>query len=183
MNVGAEKLYMPFGLLSGGEQTKLLLAALFLTEKGFPLLDEPTNHLDAAARKTVSDYLNHKSGYIVVSHDRAFLDGCIDHVLSVNKADIEVQSGNFSAWLNNFERQQAFEVAQSERLKKDIRRLKETAKRTAEWSAKTEAEKHGKNSAGLKPDKGYIGHKAAKMMKRAKTAEARTQQADRKSVV
>lgn len=177
LNVGAEKLYMPFGLLSGGEQTKLLLAALFLTEKGFPLLDEPTNHLDAAARKTVSDYLNRKSGYIVVSHDRAFLDGCIDHVLSVNKADIEVQSGNFSAWLNNFERQQAFEVAQSERLKKDIRRLKETAKRTTEWSAKTEAEKHGKNSAGLKPDKGYIGHKAAKMMKRAKTAEARTQQA------
>ena len=72
LNVGAEKLYMPFGLLSGGEQTKLLLAALFLTEKGFPLLDEPTNHLDAAARKTVSDYLNRKSGYIVVSHDRAF---------------------------------------------------------------------------------------------------------------
>lgn len=177
LNVNAEKLYLPFSALSGGEQTKLLLAGLFLNENGFPLIDEPTNHLDAEARKTVSEYLGRKKGYIVVSHDRKFLDGCIDHVLSINKADIEVQSGNFSSWLSGFEQKQAAEAAQNERLKRDIERLTETARRTADWSDKAESAKYGKNSAGLRPDKGYVSHKAAKVMKRAKIAETRTQQA------
>ncbi|MCX4314615.1 MAG: Lsa family ABC-F type ribosomal protection protein, partial [Clostridia bacterium] len=65
--------------------------------------------------------------------------------------------------------------AQNERLKKDIARLGEAAKRAAAWSDKTERTKYGKNDSGLKSDRGYVGHKSAKMMKRAKSAEARAQ--------
>jgi lincosamide and streptogramin A transport system ATP-binding/permease protein len=75
----------PFGTLSHGEQTKALLASLFINENRFLLIDEPTNHLDADGRKAVSAYLNRKRGFIVVSHDRAFLDGCVDHILSINR--------------------------------------------------------------------------------------------------
>ena len=102
----------PFGTLSHGEQTKLLLALLFLHENGFPLIDEPTNHLDAHGRAVVSRYLSGKRGFILVSHDRAFLDGCVDHILSINKASIDIQKGNFSSWWENKRRQDAFELAE-----------------------------------------------------------------------
>ena len=163
-------LYRPFRTLSNGEQTKVLIAALFLNEGHFLLIDEPTNHLDAKARKSVAAYLKKKKGFILVSHDRRFLDDCVDYILSINRANIEVQRGNFSSWMSNFERQQEFELAQNERLQKDIRRLQQSAKRAAVWSERVEASKIGA------ADKGYVGHKAAKMMKRSKSIEARQQQ-------
>lgn len=175
LDTGADILYRPFGTLSNGEQTKVLLSALFLSDGKFPLIDEPTNHLDARARETVSAYLKRKRGFILVSHDRNFLDGCVDHILSINRTDIEVQSGNFSSFSENFARRQSFESRQNERLQKDIRRLKEAAGQTAEWAERTEASKNGTRNSGLRPDRGYIGHKSAKMMKRAKTVEGRFQ--------
>ena len=97
LDVSEDILYRSFETLSNGERTKALLAALFLKENSFLLIDEPTNHLDAEARKAVCSYLNRKKGFILVSHDRAFLDGCIDHILSINRTDIETQKGNFSS--------------------------------------------------------------------------------------
>lgn len=177
LEVNAEVLYRSFETLSNGEQTKVLLAALFCSEGHFLLIDEPTNHLDVKAREIVSAYLKKKKGFILVSHDRHFLDGCVDHILSLNRANIEVQSGNFSSWMVNFERQQEFELTQNERLEKDIHRLQQAAKRTSVWSDKVEASKYGIQSSGLKADRGFVGHKSAKMMKRSKAIEARQQQA------
>ena len=171
LDVEMEVLWRTFETLSNGEQTKILLAALFLSEGNFLLIDEPTNHLDTAAREKVSEYLNKKKGFILVSHDRRFLDGCVDHILSINRADIEVQSGNFSSWMENFERRQESELLQNERLKKDISRLQKSAERSAGWSDHVEASKIGA------ADKGYVGHKSAKMMKRSKMIEKRKQQA------
>lgn len=171
LEVGEDVLWRPFETLSNGEQTKVLLAALFLNEGHFLLIDEPTNHLDVHGRQTVSEYLKKKKGFLLVSHDRYFLDGCVDHILSLNRSNIEVQSGTFSSFLENFERQQKMEEAQNESLKKDIRRLKQAARRTQGWSDRIEASKIGA------ADKGYVGHKSAKMMKRAKSLEARQQKA------
>lgn len=177
LNVDAEVMYRPFKTLSNGEQTKVLLAALFLTEGQFLLIDEPTNHLDTDARKMVSDYLRKKKGFILISHDRIFLDGCVDHILSINRANIEVQSGNYSSWKLNFDRQQEHEEATNQRLQKDIGRLKQSSKRSAGWSNQVEASKNGTTNSGSKLDKGFVGHKAAKMMKRAKNLESRQQKA------
>ena len=171
LDMDAEVLYRPFNTLSGGEQTKALLCALFLDEGRFLLIDEPTNHLDMKAREKMASYLKRKKGFILVSHDRTLLDGCTDHTLSLNKTDIEVQSGNFSSFMENFQRQQDFEKSRSEKLEKDIVRLKKTAKQKASWSDKVEASKIGA------ADKGFVGHRAAKMMKRSKAIEARQQQA------
>ncbi|MED0958198.1 Lsa family ABC-F type ribosomal protection protein [Bacillus paramycoides] len=177
LNVDAEVMYRPFKTLSNGEQTKVLLAALFLNEGQFLLIDEPTNHLDTDARKMVSDYLRKKKGFILISHDRIFLDGCVDHILSINRSNIEVQSGNYSSWKLNFDRQQEHEEATNERLQKDIGRLKQSSKRSAGWSHDVEASKNGTRNSGSKLDKGFVGHKAAKMMKRAKNLESRQQKA------
>lgn len=173
LDTDCDVLWRPFETLSNGEQTKVLLAALFLNEGHFLLIDEPTNHLDAKARSLVSAYLKKKKGFILVSHDRAFLDGCVDHILSINRTDIEIQSGNFSSWMADFERRQNSEAAQNERLQKDIERLRKSAKRTSSWSDKIEESKFG----GGPVDRGFICHKSAKMMKRSKAIEARQQQA------
>lgn len=165
----------PFTSLSAGEQTKVLLAALFCGDHPFLLIDEPTNHLDAGARAAVGQYLRRKKGFILVSHDRELLDMCIDHILSINKTDITIQKGNFSSWLENKQRQDQYEQAENDRLRKDVRRLETAARRTADWSDQVEKTKKGSRNAGLRPDRGYIGHKAAKMMKRAQTIDARKQ--------
>lgn len=173
LEVRDDVLYRPFSTLSHGEQTKVLLAALFLNNEHFLLIDEPTNHLDANARKTVSAYLKRKRHFILVSHDRCFLDDCVDHILSINRSNIDIQSGNFSTWLSNFKRQQEFELAQNAKLKKSIDSLHKAAQRTALWSDRLEKSKFGNGPV----DRGYIGHKSAKMMKRAKSIEVRQQHA------
>ena len=169
LKTNCDLLDRPFHTLSKGEQTKVLLATLFLKENHFLLIDEPTNHLDMNGRKVVSQYLNTKKGFVLVSHDREFLDACVDHILSINKSNIEIQSGNFSSWWINKQRQDNFELAENERLKKDIKRLKESAREKAIWSDKVEATKIGFGAC----DRGNIGHKAAKMMKRSKSIEKR----------
>ena len=173
LGVEEEALSRPFGTLSNGEQTKVLLAILFLKQNNFPLIDEPTNHLDYEARKAVSAYLKSKKGFILVSHDRTFLDGCIDHILSINKTNIEVQKGNFSTWYANKQLQDQFEQAENEKLKSEIKRLSQASKQTSNWSVQLEKTKKGTRSSGLRPDRGYIGHKSAKMMKRSKVLEDR----------
>ena len=169
LQLSEDVLYRPYSTLSNGEQTKLQLAVLFLKENNFLLIDEPTNHLDIRGREIVSRYLRGKKGFILVSHDRAFLDGCVDHILSINKTNIEVQRGNFSSWWENKNRQDAFEQAENEKLKKEIRRLEETAREKAQWSDRVEATKIGTHTF----DRGYVGHKAEKMMTRSKAIEKR----------
>ena len=169
LQLSEDVLYRPYSTLSNGEQTKLQLAVLFLKENNFLLIDEPTNHLDIRGREIVSRYLSGKKGFILVSHDRAFLDGCVDHILSINKCSIEVQRGNFSSWWENKSRQDAFEQAENEKLKKEIRRLEETAREKAQWSDRVEATKIGTHTF----DRGYVGHKAEKMMTRSKAIEKR----------
>lgn len=164
-----ELLYRPYNTLSGGEQTKLQLAVLFSRENQFLLIDEPTNHLDARGRGQLSAYLSRKQGFLLVSHDRAFLDGCIDHILAINKTDLELQRGNFSTWWENKQRQDAFHQAENRKLQKEISRLEAAARQKEGWSDRVEASKFGTHPA----DRGYIGHKSAKMMARAKAIEGR----------
>lgn len=170
-------IYQTFNTLSNGEQTKVLLATLFSKENNFLLIDEPTNHLDYSSRKCVREFLNKQHGFILVSHDRNFIDSCVDHVISINKKNIEIQKGNFSSWWANKQNQDNFEITQNEKIKKDITRLNESAKQAKVWSDKVEKTKNGVRVAGVKPDKGAVGHKAAKMAKRSKVIENRINKA------
>ena len=176
LGVEQDVLYRPFYTMSNGEQTKILLASLFLHDGAFLLIDEPTNHLDIEARGTLAQYLKSKKGFILVSHDRAFLDEVIDHVLSINRADITVMRGNFTTWQQEKDREDQFELQQNEKLKKDVKRLEAAARRSAEWSNHAEDRK-----IGFKPERtekaldrrAYEGEKSRKMMKRAKSIESR----------
>ena len=171
-------LYRPFDTLSKGEQTKALLCALFAREDVYPLIDEPTNHLDAHGRELVADYLRQKDGFLLVSHDRAFLNRCIDHVFSLNKSDAWVMQGNYDTWQKRLDDHNAYELERNAILKKDISRLEESARRTAQWSEHVEKGKfHVAPSEVAAVDRGYVGARAAGMMKRSQNTLKRRERA------
>ena len=131
LNTDIEILYRNFNLLSGGEQVKILLISLFLKGNNFLLIDEPTNHLDTETRNNIVSYLEKKKGFILVSHDRNFLDKVVNHIIAINNTNIEIQQGNFSSWKENKDRQDNFETIQNEKLQKDINRLEIASKNSA----------------------------------------------------
>lgn len=177
LSVDAEVLYRPFGTLSHGERTKVMLAVLFSGENDFLLIDEPTNHLDQESREVVKSYLSQKKGFILVSHDRELLDACIDHVLVLNRQTIEVQSGNFSSWWENKTRKDAFSQAENEKHKREISKLKIASERTKQWADKSERSKIGfdpvKEHDRSISTRSYIGSKTKKMQSRVKQMEER----------
>ncbi|PCS00883.1 ribosomal protection-like ABC-F family protein [Lactococcus fujiensis] len=179
LELDLEVLWRPFSQLSGGEQTKCLLACLFLNSDAFPLIDEPTNHLDRRSRQTVANYLKNKKGYILVSHDRAFLDAVIDHVLAIERRQITLYQGNYSIYEQQKKLKDESELAQNVRLKKDITRLKASARDKSDWSKSREGDIHGnpklKNSGGIGHD-GTITARAARLMKKSKSIERRMNQ-------
>lgn len=180
LGISGEALQRPFKELSGGEQIKLLLAASFLKKHHFMLIDEPTDHLDAEGRDVVANWLAGKSGFIVISHDRAFVDKAVNHVLVINKSGIELQKGNYSSWRENRTRQDEFEKSQNLKIEKEVSRLQKAARRTALWSDTVEKSKlntanAASNKGAAMIDKGYIGARAASMMKQSKSIENRQQ--------
>ena len=178
MKVDEDVLWRPFDTLSQGEQTKALLSALFSREDAYPLIDEPTNHLDLHGRELVADYLRRKDGFLLVSHDRAFLNRCVDHVLSLGRAETWVMQGNYDTWEARYNQQTEYEQARNEVLRRDIHRLEDSARRAAEWSAKAEKDKfHIPESVAAVTDRGYIGAKAAAMMKRSQNTLRRREKA------
>ena len=177
LGTDAEILYRPFQMLSPGERTRLMLALLFSGENDFLLIDEPTNHLDQDSRDAVRQYLAGKKGFILVSHDRDLLDACIDHVLVLNRKTITVQSGNFSAWQENKQRSDQFAEAENEKHRREIRKLKQAAKRTADWADKSERTKIGfdpvKEHDRSISTRSFIGAKTKKMQSRVRQIEKR----------
>lgn len=167
MGIDPQTLRRPFSTFSPGEQTRLKVAALFLRPGRFLLMDEPTNHLDEEGRRQMADYLNSKTGYLVVSHDRDFLERVCDHILALEKQGARVVAGNYSVYRENKRLQDEYERARQAKLTEEISRLRQTAREKADWSDRVEATKIGFGPC----DRGYIGAKAAKMMKRSKAIE------------
>ena len=179
LGLGEDTLHRKFSTLSMGERTKLMLAAMFLEDERerFMLIDEPTNHLDAEGRALAARYLASKRGFILVSHDRAFLDACTDHTMAINRADITVTNGNFSVWYENKLLRDEFERAENEKLRGEIKRLTATAAEKAAWSDSAERRKIGFDPTKTEKSisrRSYEGAKSKKMMSRAKAIEKRT---------
>ena len=177
LGIDIEILYRPFSTLSLGERTKVMLAVLFSGENDFLLIDEPTNHLDKDAREIIKKYLSSKKGFILVSHDRDFLDACIDHVLVLKRVGIEVQTGNFSSWWENKERADMNAKSENEKHLKEIHKLRKSADRSKRWAEKNEGTKIGfdpvKEHDRFLGTRSYIGAKTKKMQSRVKSFEKR----------
>jgi ATP-binding cassette subfamily F protein 3 len=86
--------------LSGGQQNRLGLACLLLAAPDILLLDEPTNHLDVNAVEWLEEYLqSYESAYVIISHDRYFLDRCCRRIIELENGRASSYTGNYSSYL------------------------------------------------------------------------------------
>ena len=93
----AEQIEMPIGVLSGGQKAKLQLAKMLLSDANLLLLDEPTNHLDITSVEWLEDFLKGYTGaYIVISHDRYFLDSVTERTFEIEGTHLTEYKGNYT---------------------------------------------------------------------------------------
>ena len=87
--------------LSGGEKTRLALAKLLLEQPNFLALDEPTNHLDFKTLTWLEDYINEKftGTVLLISHDRWFLDKCVNKIWEIEDKTLKTYKGNYSNYV------------------------------------------------------------------------------------
>ena len=169
LDVGPVVWQRPFRELSGGERTRCLLAGLFARDEGYVLVDEPTNHLDRAGRAYLAAYLTTKPGFLLVSHDRAFLDACIEQVIALNRDTVETERTAFSVWREHFRQRLVAQEIRNAELRKEIARLGASARDRRAWAMKRESDKTAH------ADKGAIGARAARQMKRGLVTERRAE--------
>ena len=163
---------VPFDSLSGGEKTKASLAKLLLKKPEFLILDEPTNHLDHSSLEWLEQYLTDFPGaYLLVSHDRFFLDRTVSRILDLRKGSLREYKGNYSFYRRQRDEEIERQWQLFEQRQKRARKLKLESARRKVWSARKEKEKIGARKA-----KGFISHRAAKLAKRAKAVEKRIEQ-------
>lgn len=161
----------PVGTFSGGERKMLAITAGLLRAPDLYLLDEPTNYLDAAGMRRLAAALRgYKGGFIVVSHDRAFLDACVDKVLELKRGGFAVYTGDYSS----YEKQKADEFAlaswKKEKIEREIAGLRVMERNYRDWGAAKEKEKIGA------ADKGFIGARAARLQKKSARAARRARE-------
>ena len=139
LDIREDILNLSFDDLSGGEQTKILLALLFADKNNFPLIDEPTNHLDITAREIVANYLRtKKQGFILISHDRAFIDAVVDHVLAIERKKILLYQGNYQSYEMQKKLADDLQQQQNEKAQKEVTRLKQTYREKEKWAKSRE---------------------------------------------
>jgi ATP-binding cassette subfamily F protein 3 len=135
------------------------------------LFDEPTNHLDIPAREWLEEHLaGTNRAYVVASHDRRFLDAVGTKVAHLDRGELRLYKGNYTGFRE--QRGQEIEAGwrRYEKEQKKIRKLKEQAQIYRSWSNAKEKEKRGA------ADKGFVGHRAAKLMKRSLIAQRRLEE-------
>jgi len=109
---------------SGGERTRLALAHILLSRYDLLLLDEPTNHLDIAMISWLERYLSSQGRpYLIISHDRIFLDKTVKTIYSMENGSLSITKGNYSSW---FEAQKIRFLEQERQWKQQQKWLKDT---------------------------------------------------------
>lgn len=131
--------------LSGGERTKKLLTQLLYSKKDFLVLDEPTNHLDCEGVKWLIKQIKaFKGAVVIISHDRFFLDQCIDSIMEIDQGKIVNYNGNYSFYREEKRRRYESQLhlfMEQEKLKSQIRGQIEELKG---WSEKAHRESRKK---------------------------------------
>ena len=119
--------------LSGGERTRLALAALLLKKPDILLLDEPTNHLDIGTLKWLEQYLRAYQGTVVIiSHDRYFLDHTVNRIFEIENRRLSVYEGNYTFYAQEKKVRLISELRIYEKQQEEIRRQEDMIRRFKE---------------------------------------------------
>ncbi|AOF48184.1 MAG: ATP-binding cassette domain-containing protein [Tetragenococcus halophilus] len=120
--------------VSGGERVRVELAKVLLQEADLLLLDEPTNHLDLAGIRWLENYLKTTSAaYLVISHDRAFLDQVTEKIVEIEEGRLVEYPGNYSRYVQLKKARIAEITKDYELQQKEIHRLRKMIRRYRQW--------------------------------------------------
>ncbi len=126
---------LPLQALSGGQRSKALLGKLLLQKAPLMLLDEPTNHLDMDAVEWLEDYLlSCGRAFMVISHDRYFLDKVTQRTMQISNGRLYGFAGNYSAFMEKRQAEKAAEQRHYENTVREIERIEGIVRQQRQWN-------------------------------------------------
>ncbi len=170
LGISKEIAALPLKLMSGGQQSKILLTRFLLEDADIFLLDEPTNNLDIPSLIWLESFLKEsKKTLIIVSHDLYFMDAVTNRVFVLTEKTIQAQRGSYTDYLQRQEKEYLRQKEMHERQQKEILRLEEQVSATKEKSEKidkTEVRDSDKRAAGWSRDRASSSQGRAKALSR-----------------
>lgn len=130
-----EQIQNRVGVLSGGQKAKLQLAKMLLSGANLLLLDEPTNHLDIPSVEWLENFLlNYPGAYIVISHDRYFLDKVTERTLEMQNKTIDSYKGSYSRYLDLKAEKRLAAQRVYENTRREIKRIEGIIEQQKRWN-------------------------------------------------
>ncbi|MCQ6561474.1 ribosomal protection-like ABC-F family protein [Paenibacillus mendelii] len=140
-----------FDTLSGGEQTKIGLAALLIRRPGLLLLDEPTNHLDMVSVEWLETFIKQYDGAcLIVSHDRTFLDRVVTKIIELEDGEAHTYLTHYTGYMKEKEERLLQLFADYQEQQKRIKKMRETIRQLEEWGRVGGNEKFFRRAASMR---------------------------------
>jgi len=134
---------MKLGNLSGGQKTRIALSKILLSDTNLLLLDEPTNHLDIDSVEWLEEFLdNYKGAFIVISHDRFFLDRVTGKTFEIENKHFRSFDGNYSEYITQRELEKLTEQRDYHWKMREIHRLEKVVEQQRVWKSKKNKKTH-----------------------------------------
>ena len=130
-----EQLNSPISVMSGGQMRKASLAKILLSDAELLLLDEPTNHLDIAALEWLESYLSaFRGAFVLISHDRYFLDKVCNRIFELENGSMNQYSGNYSQSMEKKMDEREFAMRKYQNTLREIKRIEGIIVQQRRWN-------------------------------------------------
>jgi len=130
-----EELSRPISVMSGGQMRKAALAKILMSDADLLLLDEPTNHLDIASLEWLETYLSaFRGAFVLISHDRYFLDKVCNRIFEMENGAMHVYSGNYSQSMERKMDEREFAMRRYQNTLREIKRIEGIIEQQRRWN-------------------------------------------------